>query len=117
MSKACLGFCCCCQGGGGGDGPPAYLTALFDIADKIGEGTYGVVYLARSRGRQPRTLAVKTFKPGKEGEGVSPTAIREILLLRELRHEHIVHLESVHLNRQARMHACRPLACAPACIK
>ena len=62
-----------------------------------------MVYLARSRGRRPRALAVKTFKPGKEGEGVSPTAVREIALLRELRHEHIVRLESVHVNRQARM--------------
>ena len=32
---------------------------------KIGEGTYGVVYLARSRGARSRLLAVKTFKPGK----------------------------------------------------
>ncbi|KAK9812752.1 hypothetical protein WJX72_002988 [[Myrmecia] bisecta] len=45
-------------------------------------------------------LAVKTFKPGKEGDGVSPTAIREIMLLREISHENIVRLDSVHLNRQ-----------------
>lgn len=32
--------------------------------------------------------------------GVSPTAIREVMLLRELRHDNIVHLDSVHLNRQ-----------------
>ena len=88
------------QGSGGAAGAPAYLAALFDIVDRIGEGTYGVVYLARSRAQFPRTLAVKTFKPGREGEGVSPTAIREMMLLRELRHEHIVRLDSVHLSRQ-----------------
>ncbi|KAK9822475.1 hypothetical protein WJX81_008266 [Elliptochloris bilobata] len=79
---------------------PAYVMKLFDVVGKIGEGTYGVVYLARSRGPHPCLLAVKTFKPGKEGDGVSPTAIREIMLLRELRHAHIVRLDSVHICRQ-----------------
>ena len=37
----------------------------------------------------------------QESDGISPTAIRE-LMLRELKHEHIIHLDSVHLNRQAR---------------
>lgn len=35
----------------------------------------------------------------QEGEGVSPTAIREIMLLRELVHENIVRLDGVHINR------------------
>jgi hypothetical protein len=35
----------------------------------------------------------------QEGDGISPTAIREILLLRELDHEHIVKLTAVHINR------------------
>ena len=44
----------------------------------------------------------------QEGDGVSPTAIREIMLLRELRHDNIVRLESVHICRQARLgHAPR----------
>ena len=38
----------------------------------------------------------------QEGDGVSPTAIREIMLLRELRHDNIVRLDSVHICRQAR---------------
>ena len=41
------------------------MARLFDVVGKIGEGTYGVVYLARSRAPQPCLLAVKTFKPGK----------------------------------------------------
>ncbi len=36
----------------------------------------------------------------QEGEGISPTAIREIMLLREVHHENVVHLDSVHVNRQ-----------------
>jgi cyclin-dependent kinase 8/11 len=34
----------------------------------------------------------------QEGDGVSPTAIREILVLREMNHANIVRLDSVHLN-------------------
>ena len=48
----------------------------------------------------------------QESDGVSPTAIRE-LMLRELKHEHIIHLDSVHLNRQARQPpSCLLLAAA-----
>ena len=36
------------------------------------------------------------------GEGVSPTAVREILLLKALRHENLVRLTAIHLDRQAR---------------
>ncbi len=35
----------------------------------------------------------------QEGDGISPTAIREIMLLRELKHDNIVHLDAVHLYR------------------
>lgn len=35
----------------------------------------------------------------QEGDGISPTAVREIALLRELRHEHVVRLAAVHINR------------------
>ncbi|KAK9856142.1 hypothetical protein WJX84_012189 [Apatococcus fuscideae] len=79
---------------------PAYLQPFYEVLGKIGEGTYGVVFLARVRGeKEPRMLAIKTFKPGKEGEGVSPTAVREIMLLKALCHEHVVRLDSVRLCR------------------
>ena len=35
----------------------------------------------------------------QEGDGISPTAVREIMLLRELDHENVVALDSVHINR------------------
>ncbi len=33
---------------------------------------------------------------------MSPTAVREIMLLQETQHENIVRLDSVHINREAR---------------
>lgn len=37
----------------------------FEIIGKVGEGTYGVVYLARPHNNRSKLLAIKTFKPGK----------------------------------------------------
>lgn len=46
-------------------------------------------------------VALKEFKKAtKEGDGVSPTAVREIMLLRELRHENIIRLCGVHLSHR-----------------
>jgi hypothetical protein len=36
----------------------------------------------------------------QEGDGISVTAIREIMLLRELKHPNIVKLEAVHISRE-----------------
>lgn len=64
---------------------------------KIGEGTYGLVYKARyaAGGADGGLVAVKKFKNFKTGDGISPTAIREIKLLRELKNRYIVDLVDV----------------------
>ncbi|KAJ7524882.1 hypothetical protein O6H91_17G026100 [Diphasiastrum complanatum] len=78
---------------------PAWLQE-YELVGKIGEGTYGLVYLARSKKLSSRgvKIAIKRFKQSKEGDGVSPTAIREIMLLRECMHENVVKLVNVHTN-------------------
>jgi serine/threonine protein kinase len=57
--------------------------------EKIGEGTYGVVYKGRNK-KTNRTVALKKIRLENEEEGVPSTAIREISLLRELQHPNIV---------------------------
>jgi hypothetical protein len=44
---------------------PAYLSVLYDVKGKVGEGTYGLVYLANTRDPKRKLIAIKTFKPGK----------------------------------------------------
>ncbi|KAK6923699.1 Protein kinase domain [Dillenia turbinata] len=72
----------------------------YDLIGKIGEGTYGLVFLARTKSPSNRckSIAIKKFKQSKDGDGVSPTAIREIMLLREISHENVVKLVNVHIN-------------------
>jgi hypothetical protein len=61
----------------------------YEKVEKIGEGTYGVVYKAKHR-VSGDTIALKKIRLEQEDEGVPPTAIREISLLKELQHVNIV---------------------------
>ncbi|CAN7993034.1 unnamed protein product [Ixodes hexagonus] len=62
--------------------------------EKIGEGTYGVVYKGKNK-RNGQIVALKKIRLENEDDGVPSTAIREIALLRELKHENIVSLQDV----------------------
>lgn len=62
--------------------------------EKIGEGTYGVVYKARNK-KTNKTVALKKIRLESEEEGVPSTAIREVSLLKELEHPNIVCLHDV----------------------
>lgn len=57
--------------------------------EKIGEGTYGVVYKAKDR-VSGEIVALKRIRLDAEDEGIPSTAIREISLLKELQHPNIV---------------------------
>ncbi|CDU19034.1 CMGC/CDK protein kinase [Plasmodium yoelii 17X] len=61
--------------------------------EKIGEGTYGVVYKAQNSDGE--SFALKKIRLEKEDEGIPSTAIREISILKELRHSNIVKLYDV----------------------
>eukprot|EP00992_Anisonema_acinus_P006312 TRINITY_DN20241_c0_g1_i1.p1 TRINITY_DN20241_c0_g1~~TRINITY_DN20241_c0_g1_i1.p1 ORF type:complete len:323 (+),score=75.20 TRINITY_DN20241_c0_g1_i1:58-969(+) len=62
--------------------------------EKIGEGTYGVVYKAQDR-TTGEIVALKKIRLESEEEGVPSTAIREISILKELQHPNIVNLMDV----------------------
>ncbi|KAJ8939728.1 hypothetical protein NQ314_011014 [Rhamnusium bicolor] len=67
--------------------------------EKIGEGTYGVVYKGKNK-KTGELVAMKKIRLESEDEGVPSTAIREISLLKELRHPNIVSLEDVMMEEQ-----------------
>ncbi|GJX72164.1 cell division control protein 2 homolog A isoform X1 [Tanacetum coccineum] len=60
----------------------------YEKVEKIGEGTYGVVYKARDKVTN-ETIALKKIRLEQEDEGVPSTAIREISLLKEMQHGNI----------------------------
>jgi serine/threonine protein kinase len=61
---------------------------------KIGEGRYGVVYLAEDT-KTGEQVALKRIKLISEDEGIPSTTIREISLLKELSHKNVVRLLDV----------------------
>ncbi len=72
------------------------VARLEDFAkiEKIGEGTYGVVFKGRNK-RTGDIVAMKKIRLESEEEGVPSTAIREISLLKELQHPNIVSLQDI----------------------
>lgn len=66
----------------------------YERIEKLGEGTYGVVFKAANR-ESGEVVALKSIRLEGSEEGVPCTAIREISLLKELRHPNIVALRDV----------------------
>ncbi|KAK0406770.1 hypothetical protein QR680_018793 [Steinernema hermaphroditum] len=77
-----------------GDALRAVNLEDFQKLEKIGEGTYGVVYKGRNR-LTKEMVAMKKIRLESEEEGVPSTTIREVSMLRELRHPNIVDLQQV----------------------
>lgn len=82
---------------GEGDGTQD-LEQRYELLNIVGEGTYGVVWRAVNR-QTGEHVALKKIRLDNqellEEIGVPSTAIREVILLRELDHQHIVALREV----------------------
>ncbi|KAJ7333561.1 Cell division protein kinase 1 [Desmophyllum pertusum] len=71
--------------------------------EKIGEGTYGVVYKGRNK-KNNKLVALKKIRLELADEGIPSTAVREISLLRELKdHPNVVSLEHI-LHEEAKLY-------------
>jgi len=79
-----------------------HIPEHFIKQEKLGEGTYGVVYKARHT-KTNETVALKKIRLETEDEGVPSTAIREISLLKELNHPAVVRLMDV-LHEDAKLY-------------
>merc|ERR1719453_108886 len=68
----------------------------YEKMEKLGEGTYGVVYKGRDK-ETGNTVAIKKIRISSrdDDEGIPQTALREIGLLRALNHPNIVRLLDV----------------------
>lgn len=66
----------------------------YEKLEKIGEGTYGTVFKGRNR-ETMEIVALKRVRLDEDDEGVPSSALREICLLKELKHKNIVRLYDV----------------------
>ena len=66
------------------------FTSRYEKMERLGEGTYGVVFKAKDTVHNT-LVALKKIKLENEDEGVPSTAMREISILKELQpHPNIV---------------------------
>ena len=70
------------------------MKETFQKIQKIGEGTYGVVYKAKEKSTG-KIVALKKIRLGEDREGMPATTIREISLLKDMKHKNIVSLHQV----------------------
>ncbi|ORZ34863.1 kinase-like domain-containing protein [Catenaria anguillulae PL171] len=66
----------------------------YDKLSPIGEGTYGVVMKCRHR-ESGQIVAIKKFKESDDDAQIRKTALREVRMLKQLKHENIVNLFDV----------------------
>ena len=65
----------------------------FVLTEKLGEGSYAVVYKGYKKGKSREIVAVKCIKKKSLGKSSTENLLREIEILKSLNHEHIVKLK------------------------
>jgi serine/threonine protein kinase len=72
----------------------------YEQREKLGEGTYGVVFKAVHRMTND-PVAIKVMIVDQECEGISPTTLRELAILRTLNHPNIIRLRDASVSESA----------------
>ncbi|KAI4281338.1 MAG: hypothetical protein L6R38_003774 [Xanthoria sp. 2 TBL-2021] len=84
------------------DGQPRFngcsSIKCYEISEKLGEGTFGEVYKARSV-KDGHIVALKKILMHNEKDGFPITALREIKLLKMLSHPNVLRLEEMAVER------------------
>ena len=70
----------------------------YEKLNRVGEGTYGVVYRARHI-ETNKIVALKRVRMEEEKDGLPVSSLREINILLNIRHKNIVELKEVVVGR------------------
>lgn len=70
----------------------------FEKLNRVGEGTYGIVYRAKDT-KNGEIVALKKMRTDHEHDGTSVSSLREINILLNIRHKNIVELKEVAVGR------------------
>ncbi|XP_019866678.1 cyclin-dependent kinase-like 1 isoform X2 [Aethina tumida] len=81
---------------------PSKVMERYEKITKMGEGSYGVVYKCKNRDTG-EVVAIKKFSEGEDDPLIRKIALREIRLLKNLKHPNLVNLIEV-FRRKRRLH-------------
>ena len=73
------------------------LGSQYVAVERLGKGTYGTVYKAMKRGSDTY-YAIKKIKNEMDDEGIPSTALREIAILKKMKHPNIVNVIDITFN-------------------
>lgn len=74
------------------DFPYCAEVSKYEREKKIGQGTFGEVFKAKDKKNKSKIVALKKVLMDNEKEGFPITAMREVRILQQLRHDNIVNL-------------------------
>ena len=72
--------------------------AEFEKLNRVGEGTYGIVYRARDT-KSDKIVALKKVRMDKEKDGMPVSSLREISIMMACEHENVVQLLEIAVGR------------------
>lgn len=83
---------------------PGNANKRYEKMEKLGEGTYGIVYKVKDL-RTNQIVALKKIRLENEDEGMPSTAMREIAILKELDHPNVVNLlDIIYVPNEKKLH-------------
>ena len=74
--------------------PASEFATRFADRERLGEGTYGIVYKARDT-KDNSIVALKVMKLDQESNGISQTTLREISILSSIDHPNLLKMKEI----------------------
>ncbi len=77
----------------------------FIAVERLGKGTYGTVYKVKIK-TSDKYYAIKKIKNEMDDEGIPSTALREIAILKKMKHPNVVNVEGIAFNNNNNIELC-----------
>jgi serine/threonine protein kinase len=81
------------------------LGGQYMAVERLGKGTYGTVYKVKVKATD-KYYAIKKIKNEMDDEGIPSTALREISILKKMKHPNVVNVEGIAFNNNNNIELC-----------